>query len=128
MFIKICLSAFIVLVLSACGAALQSDLEKTAPKTEPFQKPDQTLSSSRVITGMLTNEGVMCQAMRGEDDILYVFENLPEGLENGDVLRVERDSPTNLMPSHCDQGQVVFWTAITKLENGKPGQIWRKGN
>ena len=125
----LCLS--VVFLVSACGVTPQDKTEheltqKAKLDQQTGQKPDQLSTSDNVLTGTLTNEGVMCQAMRGDDGTLYVFENLPEALQNGDEIRVERDSPADPLPSYCDQGEVVMWTVITKLEDGKPSQVWRK--
>ena len=129
--LRLCIVA--VFAFSACEMAPQGSLEQDrATKVEASkttsQKPDQANPAGPIITGRLTDEGVLCQAMRGENGMLYVFEALPEGLQIGDELRVERDTVSEPMPSFCDQGEVIKWTVITKLDNGKSGQVWRHSN
>lgn len=130
-FMKLYLCLFAACLMSACGVTPkdtpeQETVQKAKLNQGKNQKPDHVSMATHLISGTLTNEGVMCQAMRGDDGILYVFEDLPDELQSGDQLNVERNSAADLVPSHCDQGEVIKWTLITKLVNGKAGQVWHK--
>ena len=116
-------SAFFL--LPACEVASQEKVEAQL-LAEQNPKIRQVAPEGDVITGRLTNEGVVCPAMRGDNGELYVFTDLPEGLNSGDKLRVERKMPVRPVASHCDQGQVLKWVKITKLVNGAAGHEWRK--
>jgi len=120
-------SAFFL--LPACEVASQEKVETqllAESKAEQNPKIRKVAPEGHVITGRLTNEGVVCPAMRGDNGELYVFTDLPEGLNSGDELRVERKMPVRPVASHCDQGQVLKWVKITKLVNGAAGHEWRK--
>ena len=45
-------------------------------------------SQSTTVTGRLTNEGVECQAMRGDDGKLYTLTGDLKGFRTGDRVRV----------------------------------------
>ena len=42
-----------------------------------------------VFTGVLTDEGVVCQAMRGDDGELYTLQELPDALDTGDRVAID---------------------------------------
>lgn len=88
----------------ACGAT-----------TEPPESPGQrTTSGEVVVTGTLTDEGVECPALRGDDGQLYTLTGAAlDGIETGDRLRV-RGSVAEL--SYCMQGRTIDVGAVERLE------------
>jgi hypothetical protein len=67
------------------------------------------------VTGTLTDEGVECRAMRGDDGVLYslVPKHKLQGLQPGDHIEVEGSiSPV----SFCMQGTTI---AVERIEKTK---------
>jgi len=67
------------------------------------------------VTGVLTNEGVECPAMRGEDGELYTLNprTLLGGFKPGDRLRV---TGTIQEISFCQQGITIGIESIVAVE------------
>jgi hypothetical protein len=67
------------------------------------------------VVGTLTNEGVECRALRGEDGVLYTFRRsrLTGRFHPGDRVRVEG----TLEPiSICQQGTTIHVTKAEKAD------------
>lgn len=64
-----------------------------------------------VVRGVLTDEGVECQALRGDDGILYTLTGDLEGFEVGDHVRVQG---TVAEVSICQQGTTLDVKKIQK--------------
>ena len=73
-----------------------------------------------MILGTLTDEGVNCRAVRGDDGELYTFRHLPEELETGDRIAVEITQDP--LAFACDQGRAVGWSSVKRL--GDPEKVW----
>lgn len=63
------------------------------------------------VRGVLTDEGVECQALRGDDGILYTLAGPVEGFQVGDRVRVQG---TIAEVSTCQQGTTIGVTKIQK--------------
>ncbi|WP_427452841.1 hypothetical protein [Litorimonas sp. WD9-15] len=114
---------FVCLLIAGCTQELTSD---PRPDSANVQKPDIVSPSSEIIRGTLTDEGVLCQALRGENNTLYILENVPEGLIAGDRVQIERRQNETPLPSHCDQGEVLHWTSITVFRAGQAEKTWKQ--
>lgn len=64
-----------------------------------------------VVRGVLTDEGVECQALRGDDGILYTLAGKLEGFQVGDRVRVQG---TVAEMSICQQGTTLDVKKIQK--------------
>jgi uncharacterized protein DUF5818 len=67
-------------------------------------------NQSMTVTGKLTDEGVECQAMRGDDGKLYTLTGDLKGFRAGDRVRVTGSIPAE---SICQQGTTI---AVEKIE------------
>lgn len=59
------------------------------------------LLATIIVTGVVTDEGVECRAMRGDDGALYTFGNLPDDIPVGVRIRVHGEV---MADSVCQQG------------------------
>jgi hypothetical protein len=84
--------------LSACATA--------PPRVEP---PGE--GRTMTIRGQLTDEGVECPAMRGDDGVLYTLLGDLGGLKPGEQVTVEG---TPVAISFCMQGTTLQVTRITR--------------
>src|SRR5688500_11206758 len=67
------------------------------------------------VVGVLTDEGVLCRALRGNDGVLYTFRRnqLSDRFQPGDRIRIEG---TVAPVSICQQGTTI---AVTRAENAQ---------
>lgn len=76
-----------------------------APETPEPPPTTGTLPDGRfAMNGVLTGEGVECQAMRGNDGELYTLIGDLQGHQSGDVVRVTGSLPK---ASPCQQGTTI---------------------
>ena len=77
--------------------------------------PCAAQTSPIAVTGTLTNEGVICRALRADDGTLYTFRRsgLIDGFQPGDRIRIEG---TISEISICQQGVTID---VTKAERTK---------
>ena len=74
------------------------------------------------VTGVVTDEGVECRAMRGDDGVFYTFTDLPDEIQAGDRIEVRG---TEMGDSTCQQGVTLRTVRVARpAQNGKPGRIW----
>jgi hypothetical protein len=86
--------------------------EKPAMKNTVVQGKALPKAGKKVVVrGALTDEGVECQALRGDDGILYTLAGKAEGFEVGDRVRVEG---TVAEMSICQQGTTLDVKKIHK--------------
>jgi len=99
-----------------CGRETMTVADKTDGQiTKGTEKP--VSDSEHKVTGILTDQGVVCQAMRGDDGELYTFEAIPEGLKTGDRISVIKSTTNFRIVSTCDQGKVLHWDSISLLSS-----------
>jgi hypothetical protein len=102
--------AALVLTL-ACPAA--------APAPDPADEEPPTPSKGRItVVGTLTDEGVECQAMRGDDGELYTLGGNLEGYHTGDRVKVTGEVAEM---SFCMQGTTITVVTIERAPD-KDGQ------
>lgn len=104
-------SAIVAVVLAACGAALAvrgGTGEKAGEKASSGAKVEEVS-----LAGTLTDEGVECQALRGEDGRLYTLTGDLGTFTTGDEVRVKG---TLAEFSSCQQGTTV---QVRKIEAEK---------
>jgi hypothetical protein len=70
-------------------------------------------SQSMTVTGKLTNEGVECKAMRGDDGKLYTLTGDLKGFKIGDRVKV---TGRIAEMSNCMQGTTL---GVEKIERAK---------
>lgn len=83
--------AVICAVLTACVPANDPPRQVAEASPPPLAATsDRPASADEMVsvTGVLTEEGVECQALRGEDGELYTVAGGLEGFEPGDRVRV----------------------------------------
>jgi hypothetical protein len=75
-----------------------------------FAQTDDTIT----ITGTMTNEGVECAALRGDDGVLYTFRRSMQvrGFQAGDRVKLQGRVQ---QVSICQQGTTVAVTRVEKL-------------
>lgn len=74
------------------------------------------------VSGVVTDEGVECRAMRGDDGRLYTFLVLPGEIGLGDRIEV-RGEP--LADSSCQQGVTLRPVHIRRPGSAeRPERIW----
>lgn len=97
--------AVVGILLGACAAAPQSARPEraAAPGAEPGMVE---------VTGVLTDEGVECRALRGDDGELYTIGRSAEGFEVGERVRVV-GSVAEM--SFCMQGTTLNVRSIERL-------------
>lgn len=96
----------------ATGAtgAKEKPVKNTVVQGKALPKPGKKV----VVRGVLTDEGVECQALRGDDGILYTLAGVAgkmEGFEVGDRVRVQG---TVAEMSFCQQGTTIDVKKIQK--------------
>jgi uncharacterized protein YgiM (DUF1202 family) len=80
------------------------------PSAPPFPQP--TVPGGFVVTGFLTNEGVECPALRGEDGRLYTLVGNLGMFRPGDHVRVRGPIPQS---SICMQGITIRVNTIERV-------------
>lgn len=98
----------LLLALTLTGCALGAP-----PGPSPEQPARAPSTKDMTVTGMLTGEGVECQAMRGEDGTLYTLTGDLSGFRTGDRVRV---TGSVAEVSVCMQGTTI---AVKKIERAK---------
>ena len=74
------------------------------------------------VSGVVTDDGVECRAMRGDDGVLYASPGLPGEIEAGDRIEVRG---TEMGDSTCQQGVTLRTVRIVRpARDGKPERIW----
>lgn len=75
-----------------------------------------------VISGVVTDEGAECRAMRGDDGELYTFRNLPDEIAVGDRIEVRGE---RMLDSPCQQGVTLEPVTIRRqATEERPEQRW----
>ena len=95
-----------VLILAMCPS-------KGVNVSQPPAKPAPTSESPLTITGMLTSEGVECQAMRQDGtNKFYTLAGKLGGLKSGDHVKVVG---TIAEVSYCMQGTTISVSSIARV-------------
>lgn len=96
------LLVFALVLLTAAGVdAAQGNKDKSKNK----DKNDEVTAGQMInVRGTLTDEGVECQALRGDDGELYTLTGDLSGFENGDRVKVRG---TVAEVSICQQGTTI---------------------
>lgn len=97
-FLPTCITATLVMLLCACGA-----------RTEP---PAAATGDIVDVSGLLTEEGAECQALRADDKTLYTLTGDLQGFKTGDRVRV---TGTSAELSFCQQGITLQVTGIASV-------------
>ncbi len=90
---------------------------RSKEKSDPYQVQPEEGGNGRnrsdliEVRGMLTREGVECQAMRGEDGELYTFSGIGNGYGPGDCVTVVGKAA---QISFCQQGTTLDVKRIEK--------------
>ena len=71
------------------------------------------------VAGVVTEDGVTCRTVRGDDGELYSFTSLPAGLSAGDRVTVELVRQDG---GSCDQGLQARWRSIVRPASGDAPQ------
>ncbi len=80
------------------------------------------LAAMIAVSGVVTDEGVECRAMRGDDGVLYTFRDLPDEIEAGDRIEVRG---AEMGDSTCQQGVTLRTVRVARpARDGKPERIW----
>jgi uncharacterized protein DUF5818 len=98
-------------LLLACAFALGS--AGMLPRTTVEHRTMAQQSQSMTVTGKLTNEGVECKAMRGDDGKLYTLTGDLKGFKIGDRVKV---TGRIAEMSNCMQGTTL---GVEKIERAK---------
>lgn len=99
-----------VLVFAGCAVG-NAGIDSPATADMPRQ---ERVGGMVTVEGVLTNEGIECQALRGEDGTLYTLSRRPEGFKIGDRVLVT-GSVAGI--SFCMQGTTINVTRIEKAED-----------
>lgn len=75
-----------------------------------------TALSAIIVTGVLTDEGVECQAMRGDDGELYTLGIIPEEFNVGERVAVTGEP---VLIGTCQQGVQIDWTKLERIETSR---------
>lgn len=86
---------------------VEKGMRNTVVQGKAMPKPGKNV----VVRGVLTDEGVECQALRGDDGVLYTLAGRIEGYEVGDRVRVQG---TVAEVSICQQGTTIDVKKIQK--------------
>ncbi|HVT05141.1 MAG TPA: hypothetical protein VHL58_17390 [Thermoanaerobaculia bacterium] len=107
--------ATIALVSGCCTAPRPAPVDQPARVASPTPKPSPPKPDSSItVIGVLTDEGVECQALRSDSDQrLYTIGGNHAGLKNGDHVKV---TGTVARMSVCQQGVTLAVTSIEKAE------------
>ncbi|HEX2223060.1 MAG TPA: DUF5818 domain-containing protein [Thermoanaerobaculia bacterium] len=92
---------------TAAATPKEKGMKNTVVRGKALPKPGKKVT----VRGVLTDEGVECQALRGDDGILYTLAGRIEGYEVGDRVRVQG---TIAEVSTCQQGTTIGVTKIQK--------------
>jgi uncharacterized protein DUF5818 len=98
-------------LLLACAFVLGS--AGMLPRTTVEHRTMAQQSQSMTVTGKLTNEGVECKAMRGDDGKLYTLTGDLKGFKIGDRVKV---TGRIAEMSNCMQGTTL---GVEKIERAK---------
>src|SRR5262245_61803025 len=98
-------------LLLACAFAVGS--AGMQPRAAIEHRTTAQRSRSMTVTGRLTNEGVECRAMRGDDGKLYTLTGNLKGFRTGDRVRV---TGSIAKVSICMQGTTLV---VKKIERAK---------
>ena len=98
-------------LLLACAFALGSAW--APPRANVEHRSTAQQSQSMTVTGKLTNEGVECKAMRGDDGKLYTLTGDLKGFRLGDRVKV---TGRIAEMSTCMQGTTL---GVEKIERVK---------
>jgi uncharacterized protein DUF5818 len=98
-------------LLLACAFALGSAW--APPRITVEHRTMAQQSQSMTVTGKLTNEGVECKAMRGDDGKLYTLTGDLKGFRIGDRVKV---TGRIAEMSNCMQGTTL---GVEKIERAK---------
>lgn len=98
-------------ILIACAFAVGS--AGMLPRAAIEQRAAAQQRQSLTVTGRLTNEGVECQAMRGDDGKLYTLTGDLKGFRTGDRVRI---TGRIAEASFCMQGATL---GVEKIERAK---------
>ena len=102
-------------ILFGVGAAIpgHSDLKTTSSCGECGEVQVQAAPKQKnvVVVGVLTNEGVECQALRADNGTLYTLSGKLKKFQVGDRVRVEGQIADF---SFCQQGITIDVTKIKK--------------
>ena len=82
-----------------------------------------SMGAALVIVGTMTNEGVECPAMRGEDGQLYTLSGLPKNIEIGDKIEITGEPQ---MISICQQGTTIKIGSIKVVQRSGSGKVWKR--
>ena len=93
------------------GFLAGASLATVSVTTEPVLSQPAAVT----VTGTLTDEGVQCQALRGNDGALYTIRrtNAVRALRAGDRIRVEGKTAE---VSICQQGITIDVTRLEKAD------------
>ncbi len=89
-----------------------------------FPFPEHEMNAGRVVaasaepitvTGLLTDEGVECPALRGEDGVLYTLVEKPDPYKPGDRVTV---TGVPVEVSTCMQGTTLQVKSIRRADPG----------
>jgi len=86
---------------------------RTPPSAAFEHQTTAQQSQSMTVTGKLTNEGVECKAMRGDDGKLYTLTGDLKGFRTGDRVKV---TGRIAEMSTCMQGTTL---GVEKIERAK---------
>ncbi|HZF37182.1 MAG TPA: DUF5818 domain-containing protein [Blastocatellia bacterium] len=97
-------------ILLACAVAIGA---AGMPSAAVEPRTTAQRSQSITVTGKLTNEGVECKAMRGDDGKLYTLRGDLKGFRTGDRVKV---TGRIAEMSNCMQGTTL---GVEKIERAK---------
>lgn len=70
------------------------------------------LLTAIVVAGVVTDEGIECRAMRGDDGTLYTFGHLPDDIPVGARIRVRG---AVMQDSVCQQGTTLRVEQVERI-------------
>ncbi len=94
-------------------------VERSDQLVGPFSDAPSLPAGSVLIRGQLSAEGVECQALQGDNGVLYTFVMSlgRQGFATGDKVAVI--AVPHRGPSFCMQGRTIRVVAIAKLRDGR---------
>ena len=100
------------------GCSSSSELASAADPIADTEKQSSNYPTLK-ITARMTDEGVECPALRGDDNTLYAISNMPSEIKFGDTLNIIVRNPIENIVSFCQQGQTLEWIRIELLSSTK---------